>query len=682
MTARLEPPASDEAAPFWDATREQRFVLPWCTECERAIWYPRTVCPRCLGTRSSGATTSATAPSTRRASTRSRAPGRDDDDGPYVVVLVDLDAGVRMMTNVVGCPPDDVAVGMRAGAGVGTAVRRPAPAGVPRAGLSRCRSPTSRRPCPSSCGTPRPRFGDRTYLVADGERLTYRDVDTRSAALAKGLLAEGIGKGSRVGDPDPEQRRLRSSPPSASRASARCSCRSTRSPRRASWAGCCDTPTSRTSSRTRRFLNNDYLERLEAALPGLAGQRADQPLFLPDAPFLRAVHVWGRSDRSWSRGDEAAIVAAGARAGIDDEFLVRVEECVVPADPAVIVYSSGSTADPKGAIHSQGAVVRHSCNVLVGYPIERDDVMFSSMPFFWIGGLITALLPGAARGRDARHPELVRARRRPRPHRAGTRHHRHRLAPAGQDAAASTRRTRPSASRTVVRTSMADLVPPEHRPPEVNSTSLGMTEMCSVHISWDQYDPLPESRRGTFGKSLPGISHKVVDPDTLDEVPVGVDGELWARGYSLMQGLHRREREDVFEPDGWYRTGDAGHFDDDGWFYFTGRLGEMIKTPGGANVAPAEVEAALMAYPDVLEAYVTGIPADGDGELVVGAVVPRGDADLDADELRARLKGDLSAYKVPKQLWVCAKSELPFLQSGKIKKQDLADQLAARFGSG
>lgn len=193
--------------------------------------------------------------------------------------------------------------------------------------------------------------------------------------------------------------------------------------------------------------------------------------------------------------------------------------------------------------------------------------------------------------------------------------------------------------------------------------------------------PAPRVRRGAFGKTLPGISHKVVDPDTLDEVPVGVDGELWARGYSLMLGLHRHEREDVFEPDGWYRTGDAGHFDADGFFYFTGRLGEMIKTPGGANVAPAEVEAALMTYPDVLEAYVTGIPAatEGRGELVVGAVVPRGDATIDPDELRVRLKGDLSAYKVPKHLWVCAKSELPFLVSGKIKKQELSDQLSARF---
>ena len=145
-----------------------------------------------------------------------------------------------------------------------------------------------------------------------------------------------------------------------------------------------------------------------------------------------------------------------------------------------------------------------------------------------------------------------------------------------------------------------------------------------------------------------------------------------------MQGLYRREREEVFEPDGWYRTGDAGHFDADGWFYFTGRLGDMVKTPGGANVTPAEVEAALMAYPDVLEAYVTGIPGDG-GQLVVGAVVPRTGATLDGDELRARLKQDLSAYKVPRYLWVCAKAELPFLESGKIKKQELAERLAARI---
>jgi acyl-CoA synthetase (AMP-forming)/AMP-acid ligase II len=524
----------------------------------------------------------------------------------------------------------------------------------------------------------RQQFGDATWLVVDGAQLTFTEIDDRSAAVAKGLLAEGIGKGARVGILMPNSVDFAIAALAVGRIGAVFVPINTFSQtRELGWLlGHADV----THVLTRpQFLNNDFLTRLEDALPGLADQDGATPLFLPTAPFLRAIHVWGDSDRRWSRGGEAAIVDAAARAGIDDDFLARVEECVVPSDPLVIVYSSGSTSEPKGAIHTQGTVIRHSRNLEVGYPIAPDDVMFSSMPFFWIGGLVTTLFetlhlggrlvtlgsfePGAALDLIEREGATI---------------------VTGWPQQGKTISEHPSYStervRTVVRTSMPDLVPPEHRPPEVNSTSLGMTEMCSSHTLWDQYDPLPESRRGTFGKPLPGISHKVVDPETLEEVPAGVDGELWARGYSLMQGLQRREREDVFEPDGWYRTGDAGHFDDDGWFYFTGRLGEMIKTPGGANVTPAEVEGALMAYSDVLEAYVTGIPTDG-GQLVVGAVVPRGDAVLDGDELRERLKGDLSAYKVPKQLWICAKTELPFLPSGKIKKQELAEQLAARFGS-
>jgi acyl-CoA synthetase (AMP-forming)/AMP-acid ligase II len=522
------------------------------------------------------------------------------------------------------------------------------------------------------------RFGDHPYLVADDERLTYAEMDARTAALACGLLAEGIGKGSRVGVLIPNSVDTAVAHLALLRIGAVLVPINTFLQRRElGW-------TIRHADLTELvihpvFLSNDYLDRLETALPGLAGQRADVRLVLPDAPYLRAVHVWGDADRPWAGGDEAQIVAAGEQRGIDAAFLARVEDCVVPADPALIVYSSGSTADPKGVVHSQGAVVRHSRNVFTGYPIAPDDVLFSSMPFFWIGGLVTALYqvmhvgatlvtqssfePGAAL-------DLIE--------REGATN------VTGWPQQGKTMSQHPSYTpqrvASVTRTSMPDLVPAAQRPPAVNSTSLGMTEMCSVHTSWDQYDPLPESRRGTFGKTLPGIEHKVVDPETGAELPAGEDGELWVRGYSLMQGLYRREREDVFEPDGWYRTGDAGHFDEDGWFYFTGRLGEMVKTPGGANVTPAEVEAALMAFPDVLEAYVTGIPGDG-GHLVVGAVVPRGGEVLDSEELRTRLKRELSAYKVPKYLWVCAKSDLPFLQSGKIKKQELAEQLAARFTS-
>jgi uncharacterized OB-fold protein len=113
VTTRREPPISDEARPFWDATREQRFVLPWCTECDVAIWYPRAVCPRCHGESVEWRDDPGTG-SVHAVSLHTRpGPGRVAEDGPYVVVLVDLDAGVRMMSNVTGCEPDVVAVGAR-----------------------------------------------------------------------------------------------------------------------------------------------------------------------------------------------------------------------------------------------------------------------------------------------------------------------------------------------------------------------------------------------------------------------------------------------------------------------------------------------------------------------------------------------------------------------------------------
>ncbi len=166
------------------------------------------------------------------------------------------------------------------------------------------------------------RFGDRTYLVANGERLTYRDVDTRSAALAKGLLAEGIGKGSRVGILMPNSADFVVAALGVARVGAVFVPVNTFSQtRELGWLLRHSDVTHLLAHPT--FLNNDYLERLEAALPGLADQRAEQPLFVPDAPFLRAIHVWGPSDRSWSRGDEADIVVAGERAGIDDAFLAQ-----------------------------------------------------------------------------------------------------------------------------------------------------------------------------------------------------------------------------------------------------------------------------------------------------------------------------------------------------------------------
>ncbi len=112
MTTLREPPVSDESAEFWDTTRDRRFVLPWCTGCGVAIWYPRLTCPRCLGSAIEWRETSGMATVYAYSIHWKPGVGRVEEEGPYVVALVDLDEGVRMMTNIVECPPGSVTVGM------------------------------------------------------------------------------------------------------------------------------------------------------------------------------------------------------------------------------------------------------------------------------------------------------------------------------------------------------------------------------------------------------------------------------------------------------------------------------------------------------------------------------------------------------------------------------------------
>ena len=145
-----------------------------------------------------------------------------------------------------------------------------------------------------------------------------------------------------------------------------------------------------------------------------------------------------------------------------------------------------------------------------------------------------------------------------------------------------------------------------------------------------------------------------------------------------MLGLHKHERDDVFDRDGYYHTGDAGYFDADGVLYFKARLGEMIKT-AGANVTPREVEVVIESLPEVVLAFVVGLPDPVRGQNVAAAVVLKRGAQLDADTARARLREQLSSYKVPRDWWFAAKEELPFTDSGKIDKKRLAALFAARL---
>jgi acyl-CoA synthetase (AMP-forming)/AMP-acid ligase II len=212
------------------------------------------------------------------------------------------------------------------------------------------------------------------------------------------------------------------------------------------------------------------------------------------------------------------------------------------------------------------------------------------------------------------------------------------------------------------------------------ANSLGMTETLGPHTFDSRDNALPPDKEGSFGFPVPGVEHKIVDPVTLEDLPVGETGELWLRGYSLMLGLHKKERAETFTEDGWYRTGDGGRFDEDGHFYFTGRMGDLIKS-AGMNITPRDVELVLEAMPEVALAFVAGVPAGERGEDVAAAIALRPGETLEVEEVRKRVKEEIASYKVPRHVAVFAdQTELPWLDSGKIDRRRLTAILIDRFG--
>jgi acyl-CoA synthetase (AMP-forming)/AMP-acid ligase II len=182
-------------------------------------------------------------------------------------------------------------------------------------------------------------------------------------------------------------------------------------------------------------------------------------------------------------------------------------------------------------------------------------------------------------------------------------------------------------------------------------------------------NPLEGARLDSVGKAVPGVHVRVVCLETGAPVGAGETGEIQLRSGSVMAGYVPGEANaDAFD-DGWYRTGDVGNVDADGWIRITDRLKEMIKVRG-FQVAPAEIETVLHGHPGVLDCAVFGVPDEANGEAVVAAVTVRGT--VIADELSALVAERLAGYKrLSRVVFV---PEIPRLPSGKVLRRVLKEQ--------
>lgn len=511
--------------------------------------------------------------------------------------------------------------------------------------------------------------GTTEALKGFGRSLSYGDVERESARLALGLLRAGAGKGTRIGVLMPNSPQWAICWFAIQRIGAVAVGLSTFCKPR-ELAHVLRHADIQTLLMADRYLRHDYCMRMEEAFDGLATLDGQRDLRLPAAPHLRRVYVWNDAAPAWARGTLESLADEGA-SDLSPDFLAHVEANVTPADMAILIYTSGSTSEPKGVVHTHGTVVRHS-RFMAGYStIAPGDRICASQPFFWVGGMLTLLgafhkgatllcpdqpdpdyLANLVRNEQATHlsgwaPQLLALTNQP--------------GFTDEDL----RRLKPTSV-----TQRWILEPGGNLPKDRYPNSLGMTETFGPHSGERRDVLLPEHRAGSFGRALAGLERKIIDPDTGATLPNGQRGELCVRGYTVMQGYYKKERAECFDPDGFFRTGDECSLLDDGHLFFHGRLNEMIKT-SGANVAPTEVEDVLRSYLEVMDAAVIGLPDARLGEMVVAAVVAKPDTKLDEQALMSRLHGDLSSYKVPKRIVFFDFDDIPRTPSNKIRKHEL-----------
>jgi long-chain acyl-CoA synthetase len=381
--------------------------------------------------------------------------------------------------------------------------------------------------------------------------------------------------------------------------------------------------------------------------------------------------------RATSPDDLELLPATGAGSG-------RVPEATTPA---MLMYTSGTTGTPKGALLSHGNLVHAGRSVAAAHQLAPPDRVLSSLPLYHVNGQCIATVSPLVSGGSIVMPHRFSVSQwwslveRYRPTWLN-------IVPTiiayllnGPDLTAA----QAAACRGIrfARSASAPLPPEHHRAFEARFgisvlEGMGLTECASVAFA----NPLdPGARKvGSPGRPL-GMVARVVAPDGA-ELGTGERGEIELRGDNVMTGYHKDPEATArtLRPGGWLATGDLGYRDADGFYFITGRLKELI-IKGGENIAPREIDEALLQHPAVLEAAAVGIPDREYGQEILACVVLKPGSGCAEAELRAHCLATLGRYKMPKLFRFLA--ELPKGPSGKVQRLKLvaetgeADALSA-----
>jgi fatty-acyl-CoA synthase len=512
------------------------------------------------------------------------------------------------------------------------------------------------------------RHGERCALRFEGRSTSFAELEREARRLARGLAGAGVGKGTRV---------------------------AVQMGNRPEWVvaafavGLCGGVLVPVSTFAPPAERDHVLRHSDAALlllqPELLSRRfrdelfADHPelasgepgrLRCAALPQLRRVACLG--DASWD-----ALVAQGG--DVPDALLDAIRAEVEPSDDAMIIYTSGTTALPKGVLHAQRAPVLQSWRFADLLRLEPDDRVWTTYPFFWTAGICMSLGASLAAGaslilQEAFEPgaalDLIERERAsvvhawPHQHKAMGEHGS--LAARDLSALRKIEVSSPLAAQAGVRDDVY-----------AYGAAYGLSETFTV-ASMLPADVSPAVRRASHGPPLPGMRFRIVDPESGAELPAGKEGEIAVAGVTLMRGYYKVRPELVFDAAGFFRTQDGGSLDEQGHLHWSGRLSNLVKT-GGANVSPVEVESALEGLGSLRAGLAVGVPHPTLGEALVVCAVAAEGAAVAEDDVRGHLRARLAAYKVPRRVLFFRPDELRYTGNQKIQVGPLRELALARL---
>ncbi len=520
------------------------------------------------------------------------------------------------------------------------------------------------------------RHGQRVALVFENRSLTFVALRGRVRSLARALIAKGVGRGTHVA------LLVSNRPEWVVSAFA------------VALAGGVVVPVSTFATAEERthvlrhadaellilqpsLLKHRYLDDLIACEPEKALPSLRQVIVLDGAeggvPALRTA----LTIESW---DEA--VRAAER--VPEPDLDLRARAVTPEDDAMIVYTSGSTAEPKGVLHTQRAAVIQSWRFAEFLGLAPHDTVWTAYPLFWTAGFAMSLGASLAAGATLLLEETFEAEQAlatiERHHATAIHAWPHQEKALAEHPAAASRDL-----RSIAQVNLSSPLAPLAGITEDRwgrSATYGLTETFTLVTAIPATAPAAE-RRANHGRVLPGCELRIVDPESGALLDANQEGEIAVRGLTLMRGYHKVPRESTFDAEGFFHTGDSGRIDAMGKLHWHGRMTGMIKT-GGANVSPVEIENQLRSFPGLRAAVAVGVRHASLGEIVVLCAVAEPGANADNGsvteaDVRAYLRARLAAYKVPKRVLFFAHDEVAFTGTQKIQAAPLREAALARL---